>query len=170
MKKVLVLVFSVVMLATTFADVNAYIGSQGDGEAEIRAEAYGYCVVSIPAVCDFTQQSEADISVDEYNLDTNNSIVVFANNINDDNTLTVYHTTKENVTANLTLNRLGDDSFINDTNIVQQSNPILARFTYDELEAGNNSKQFGGYFMGDVSAGCYSGVMSYSIYIEEVLQ
>lgn len=167
MKKFLAMLFSVVMLVMTSVNANAYISHQSDGETEINAKAYGYCLISIPAVCDFTEQSEADISVDEYNLDTNNSVVVLANNINDDNTLTVYHKTKDNVTANLTLNRIGDDSFVDDTNIVQQSNPILAKFTYNELEDNINTKQFGGYFRNEVSAGSYSGTMTYSIYIEE---
>ena len=170
MKKVFITILSVIMLLITTINANAYISPQNSGETEIKAKAYGYCLVSIPAVCDFTEQSEANISVDEYNLNTNDKITVYANNINDDNTLTVYHTTKEGVTANLTLNRLGDDSFINDTNIVQQSNPILAQFTYDELEDNINTKQFGGYFMNDVSAGCYSGIMSYSIYVEENIE
>ena len=169
MKKIIATIMSIIIvLATTIMSAGAYYdGSQGNGETEIKAQAYSSCIVTIPATCDFIQQSEADISVDSYNLDTNNTITVYANNINDDDTLTVYHDTKEGVTANLTLNRLGDDGMINDTNIVQQNNPILAQFDYSSLENGETVKQFGGYFRNEVSAGHYSGTMTYSIYINE---
>ena len=118
-------------------------------------------------IVDNSIAADAKVVKVKIDLKPDNTITVYANNINDDDTLTVYHDTKEGVTANLTLNRLGDDGMINDTNIVQQNNPILAQFDYSSLENGETVKQFGGYFRNEVSAGHYSGVMSYSIYINE---
>lgn len=173
MKKIICLMIAIIMIIACTISVGAtdYYGydnnisndqNSSSGTIEVSGHVYSHFTITIPEYISVENPNDGVVRATDVSLEDNYVINIGVDNLNDNNKITLTHTSDDSATTEMSING-------NYTRLSGDTSNTIIQFTNNDFANGDSAEAWIACQLdGSAKAGDYQGVIMYSVACEPV--